>query len=222
MIEIEKNDKNSISNIFTNELFNPTMNLSIDYSEIFIDELLDNDAIKSIPIVKSIIGFIKTGFSINQLFFTKKILTFIKEFNSGDIQKEKHIAFQTKLNNNIKFRNQAIEQIMIFNDRFIQLQQSMICAQLFKNYVNETISYNDFLNLNIFLERLHPKVYKFMQSIEKFDFNIDEDFQDERNWDTEALLLSSGLGTEPSDWWSGFKLTQDGINLYKYGIKPLL
>lgn len=217
-----KNQDNSLGNIFSNELLNPTFDLSIDYSEIFIDDFINNDSLKEIPIIKTLVAFVKTGISINQLFFTKKMISFIKEFNSGDIHSEKLLDFKNKIENDSSFRNNAVEQIMVFNDRFIQLQQSKISAQLLISYVNGFISFEDYINLNIFLERLHPKAYKLMQSIENLNYSIDDTFEGDRDWETESILLSSGLGTEPGDFWSGFKLSVDGINLHKYGIKPLL
>lgn len=217
----EINTRSSIADDLANELLNTSIDLSIDYSEIFIDGFVNNDALKEIPIVKTLVGIAKTGISINHLFFTKKVITFIKEFNSNTIDPENLQKFRHKVNSDTKYRNKVVEQIMIYNDRFLDLKQSQISAQLFRSYVNGFITYEEFNYLNIFLEKLHPKAYLFMRDLEQYNFKIIDDSANiPREWELEALITATGLGTEPGDFWHGFKLTNDGINLYKYGIKP--
>ncbi|WP_180904020.1 hypothetical protein, partial [Flavobacterium chungangense] len=89
---------NSMSQQFTQELLNPNIDLATDYSEIYIDDLIQNETLKEIPIIKTVVGVIKTGISINKFFFAKKLLSFIREFNSGQIDAEKKDKFQKKIN----------------------------------------------------------------------------------------------------------------------------
>ncbi|MBP4139439.1 hypothetical protein [Flavobacterium geliluteum] len=222
MDNLPVNSNNSMSEQFTKELLNPSIDLVIDYSEIYIDDLIQNEAINEVPIIKTVVGVIKTGISINKFFFAKKLLSFIREFNTGQIDEEKKVKFQQKIYDDPKFRKKATEQIMICLDRFNDIKKSLILANLLKAYVEEKISFEKFVSISISMERLHPSSYSFFISLEEVNYIIGHEFEGNRDYDSESLLLSSGLAKEgPSDWWNGFTLKEEGILLYEFGIKPL-
>lgn len=230
MTELINDDKslpefrNNISDKLLDEIFSPTLDLSIDYSEIFIDDIIHNEAIKEIPIIKSIVGVIKGGISISQFWFAKKLLIFIREFNSGQIKLEKVQSFKKKLNEDQKLGKRVAEKLMIFIDRNIEIKQTQIIANLFKAYVNQDISFEELNNILITLDKLNPKSFNAFFDLEKIDFTITEQNHKEigeRNFEMESLITNSGFALEPSVWFHGFSLTQDGTKLFKYGIKPL-
>lgn len=223
MSNLPINSNLSISQQFTNELLNPSIDLAIDYSEIYIDDLIQNEALNEIPIIKTIVGFVKAGISINKFFFAKKLLSFIREFNTGKIDKEEKDKFLKKLQEDSKFRKKVTEQIMIYLDRFNDVSKALILANLFKAYVEEKISYAEFEFISISVERLHPNSYSFFEVLESLNYKIGHEFKGVRDYDSESLLFSSGLATDgPSDWWSGFMLKKEGVLLYELGIKPLV
>jgi len=219
---LPENNNSGLSKQFTKELLNPSIDLAVDYSEIYIDDLMDNGALKEIPIVKSVVGVIKAGISINQFWFAKKLLTFIREFNTGGLDPEKKLKFQTKINSDDKYRKKVSEQVMVFLDKYLEINKAKISAKLFQAYAEDKITYEQFVSISICLDKLHPDSFKFLVDIEKLNFEIDHEFKGDRNWDAESLILSSGLATETSDWWHGFKLKEEGKLLYQLAIKPIL
>jgi hypothetical protein len=222
MSNLPINSSISISQQFTDELLNPNIDLAIDYSEIYIDDLIQNETLKEIPIIKTVVGIINTGISINNFFFAKKLLSFIKEFNTGQINKKNKINFQKKILEDSKFRKKTTEHIMIYLDRFNDVNKALILANLFKSYVEEKISFEKFVFISVSLEKLHPHSYRFLSDLEKIDYEIGHNFKGDRDYDSESLLFSSGLATDgPADWWKGFKLKEEGVLLYELGIKPL-
>jgi len=204
------------------ELFNPSIDLTIDYSELFLDDFLDNEVVNKIPIIKTFVGVIKTGVVINQLWFAKKLLTFISEFNKGSIDSKKLVDFKNRFDKDEKYRKKLVEIIMVINDKFLEIEKSKISAQLFKSYVEEKIDYEEFVSLNISLDRIHPESYKFLQILEKSDFKISEEIKSEKSFDEQALLLSTGLARETSSWSHGFVLCENGRKLYEHGIKKII
>ncbi|MCL2097601.1 MAG: hypothetical protein FWH23_02425 [Bacteroidales bacterium] len=213
--------KTELGKKFTDEILNPSIDLGTDYAEIFIDDLMDNGLLKEIPIVKSVVGTIKAGISINQFWFAKKILTFIREFNLGNVDNKQRIKFQQKINTNDKFRKKVVEQIMIFIDKHMEINKTKISAKLFQAFVEENLTYEEFVSTNICLDKLHPDSYSFINYLATIGYEINHEFKNERNFDAESLLLTSGLATETSSFWHGFRLKNEGIKLYEYGIKPL-
>jgi hypothetical protein len=212
----------SLSSQFSKELLEPSIDLSVDYSEVFIDDLIEDGILKEIPIVKSVVGVIKAGISINQFWFAKKLLTFIREFNTGQIDSEKKIKFQEKINSDLKYRKKVTEQVMVFLDKYLEINKAKVSANLFKAFVEEKLTYDQFISISISLDRLHPESFKFFNEIEKLNYEINHEYEGERNWEAESLILSSGLATETSDWWHGFVLKKEGRLLYELAIKPIL
>lgn len=214
----------SVSQELFHQLLNPTIDLSVDYSEIYLDDLIENEAIQEIPIIKSIVGLVKGGISINQFWFAKKLLTFIREFNQKSIDPEKLENFKTKLNTDLKFGKRVAERLMIYIDRNIEITQTLIISNLFSAYVEENISFEQLNNILITLDKLNPKSYVSFFDLEKIDFNINgTNYTDlgERNFEMEALITNSGFGIEQSPYFYGFGLTDDGKALFKYGLKPI-
>jgi Phosphoglycerate kinase len=217
----KKSESVSLDKQFTDELLAPTIDLGIDYSELFIDALTFDETLKEIPIVKSMVGVVRTGKSISQLFFAKKILTFIKEFNSGRIEHEKLLAFQQRMHQDQRFRERVTEQVMIFNERFLDTRKAKVSAQLLVAYVNQKIAYEDFIHLNVDLEKLHPKSYAYVGSLHDKGFAISEDDNaGGKDYEAQSLLLSSGLAHETSSWSHGFELNESGKKLFEFGIAP--
>lgn len=221
--QLPSNQPHSLSQQFSDELIAPGIDLAIDYSEIFIDDLIDNPGLKEIPLVKSVVGVVKGGIAINQFFFAKKRLAFIQAFNSGQIDPAKKAKFKQKIDTDAKYRKKVCEQVMVFVDRFIEFNKAKISANIFKAYVEERITYEQMVSLNIGLERLHPSSYTFLEKLSQEGFKVDEDTPpSDRDHDAEALLETSGLGTKHSVWSAGFKVTPEGQLLYNFGLRPLI
>ena len=121
-------------------------NISANLLELSIDALLDNEVIKSIPIVQSIRHMYGMVTSIQKINLVKQIVTFINNVNKGiATQKEKDI-FLKKLNNK-KELNKILELLLYLLERNIEKEKSIIYAKIFTNYIKEYISYNDLLEL---------------------------------------------------------------------------
>ncbi len=227
--KIDKSVKNNLSNKsisqnLLNELISPTIDLSVDYSELFIDDFIENEALKEIPIVKSVLGLIKGGIGINQFWFAKKLMTFIREFNKGQMEDSKVDAFSEKIKEEPKFGKKIAEKLMVIIDRNIDIIQTKVVSNLFSAYVNGLITYAQFNDIVITHDNLNPKAYDALFELEKINFEINSTNHDSigrRDFEMEAFVTNSGFAIEPSDWFSGFALTEDGKNLFEFGIKPL-
>lgn len=222
--EIESSNE-GVSKKLLNELFNPSLDLSVDYSDIYIDDIIENEGIKQIPIVKSVVGLVKGGIAINQFWFAKKLLVFIQTFNDGTISHKKLEDFKAKLNSEEKFGKKIAEQLMVHIDRNIEISKTKVISNLFKSYVNEDLSYEAFSEILITLNDLNPKAFNAFIELEKIDFQITSENHKQigpRNFENESLITTSGFATEPSPWFSRFKLTNNGELLFKFGIKPMI
>ncbi|AXP82943.1 hypothetical protein CJ739_3884 [Mariniflexile rhizosphaerae] len=209
----EKNEK-SIEKVIQDGLESPTMDLTVNYAELALDSFLDNEAIKEIPIVKSIVGIVKGGMKVREIYFAKKLLTFLKEFHSAKLKDSIKIEFQKKFKTDKKYRNSVVEQIMILNERILEIEKSKILANLFASHLNDKFDWQGFLNLSYCTERLNLTAIDFLNEIaeeEKPFYRGYSQFDD-----NVAFLISAGIAQQ---WGSHLHITAHGQYLYFYGIK---
>lgn len=215
----------SLTSAISKEILNTSIDTSIDYAELTIDEILTDDALKEIPIIKTLVSIAKIGISIKEKFFIKKLLSFLRELHSNSINEDKLAAFQSKFENEPKFRAKVTEQIMVYNDAFLNIEKAKVLAKLFKAYIEGKFDWEYFNYLSVCLNNAHPKAFKFLESLSHNNFKIPEDPDErkklslERDGDNEALLYSCGIAYEASAWASEFNVSQLGKDLFLYGVK---
>ena len=74
---------------FEKSLFNNSKEILGEYIELGIDSFINDGILKDIPIVNSIVAVLKIGKNIHDRNLLRQTLTFINEFNSGNISKDK-------------------------------------------------------------------------------------------------------------------------------------
>lgn len=208
--------KNLTKNI-ENEIFNTASELTQDYAELTLDALTNESLLSEIPVIKSLVSFYKITSSIIDRHNLKKILMFLEEFHSTNIDENKLKNFKEKFDNNPKHRNLVLETILLLNEKFIDTKKSKILANLFSAYINENLTWEDFFKLSFILSNLNPSGYKFLEKSVNPHSNIKMKMIE--TIEGEALLMACGIGTKFED---RFRPTKTAIKLYEYGLKPII
>ncbi len=208
-------ENNKIEKAVENGLKERAFDLATDYAELGLDTFMDNDAIKEIPIVKSVIGLVKGGIAVREIFLAKKLLTFLKEYHSGKLKLEKKEAFLQKFQDDKRYRESIVEQIMILNDRFISIEKSKVLANLFLAHLNDKFDLEGFCQLSECLDDLHTRAFKVLDdsanSKDPFHF-----LTYEQEKDGGGVLFSAGICIIHGNHYS---INAYGQHLYFYGIK---
>ncbi len=208
-------ENNKIEKAVENGLKERAFDLATDYAELGLDTFMDNDAIKEIPIVKSVIGLVKVGIAVREIFLAKKLLTFLKEYHSGKLKLEKKEAFLQKFQDDKRYRESIVEQIMILNDRFISIEKSKVLANLFLAHLNDKFDWEGFCQLSECLDDLHTRAFKVLDdsanSKDPFHF-----LTYEQEKDGGGVLFSAGICIIHGNHYS---INAYGQHLYFYGIK---
>ncbi|MDF7809937.1 hypothetical protein [Hymenobacter sp. YC55] len=188
---------------------------ALDYAEIGLDAFVSDEVLKEIPIVKTVVGVVKSGLKVKEIFFAKKILTFLKEFHSGKLPKDKLGKFQEEFTTDEKYRAKVMEQIMVFNDTFLQIEKSKVFANLFAAHLNEAYGWNDFVNLSFCLNQMNMFGVALFDDMAQFRVPfygaLDNDAKH-----LHPLLSNSGTITI---WGNHLDITAYGMYMYHYGIK---
>ncbi|MDV3753392.1 hypothetical protein CMU20_00005 [Elizabethkingia anophelis] len=218
---ISNNSNKNLSDSVSLEITNTTLDLAIDYAEVGMDEFLDG-ALKEIPFVKTLYSFGKIGYSIRERFFVKKLLTFLQEFHSKEIQIDNLNNFKNRFDSDEKYKEKVVENLLVYTDTFLNIEKAKIFAKLFRNYINEKYDWKYFLGLADCLNSVNINAFDFLREMAEVDYEISETPEERkipRNGDKEALLYSCGIAYQSSTWSSSFNISQVGKDLYEYGIK---
>lgn len=236
-----EHEKNSLSKSVASQIRKPTIDMTVEYGELVIDEYIKDDLASKIPFLKTIKAAYDIGSSIKDAFFLKKLMTFLREYHSNQISSEKVQEFNNKFDNDSEYKNKVVEHIIVQIDRLETLLKSKVVANLFRAHTQGLYNWDHFTYLSYSLEKLHPAVIEYLIQIPGFNYkpqNYEPNFTigrhiggeiNDKNFkklglNIETILLSSGLFSEvnPSSNASTILyVTWTGVELYKYGISGL-
>lgn len=126
--------------------------IAADIAEAGIDQFIDNDFLKDIPILGIGIKGYELARRISESFYRKKIIKFLFELKNIPISKR--ISFIEKLEGNAKEGRKVGEAILVILNRLDDIDKASIIGKLFKAYINEDIGLPDFLRLSHIVDRL--------------------------------------------------------------------
>ena len=107
--------------------------IGLDLSEIAIDQLLQDGLLKDLPIVNSIVALFKTGISIKDAFYIRKLLIFIGKIQ--EVPKEKRIKFLKEISNVIEEKNRLFEKILFTIDKLDESGKAVLLGKVFKHLI---------------------------------------------------------------------------------------
>jgi hypothetical protein len=156
-----KTKSNEISIIDT--LMNSDLtSVSKDIAEIAIDGILKEGFLKDLPIINSLFATFKTGISIRDNLFTRKLLRFL--YGVNEISPEDRKIVIEKLDSNPKYVG---EMLMISLERMDDMKKPYLLAKAFFLLSKDKISSNDFYGLKAIIDRIDlsdiPEIIKFYE-----------------------------------------------------------
>jgi hypothetical protein len=147
---------NEISNSLTETIKKSDLkDMSVDIVEVFTDEFLEEGIIKELPIIKTIFSIYKTGISIKDKLFIKKILYFLNELKSVEINKRTELI--NKIDSSEAYKTKVGEKLLLILDRVDEYEKAEIIGKLFKGFLNEKIDYDSFVRCSKIVESVVPE-----------------------------------------------------------------
>ena len=139
---------------FEKSLFRESSDTISDYIELGIDSFINDGILKDIPIVSTIVAVLKVGKNIHDRNLLKQTLTFINEFNSNNISKDKIKKYKEQIEKNPKKCEDELGRVLLYLNNFIDKEKSIMLAKLFKSYVSQTITWNEFCEYSEIINRI--------------------------------------------------------------------
>ena len=122
-------------------IFDSTIDLGTDVSELCIDMLQDEGIVKDIPVLGTVYKVGKIGYSVARLTFIKKVLAFAQEMQRNDVDKnilKKHK--ELSLTNPKKY-NSELEILIEYLNRQVGCEKAILNARAYYLYLDEQINY---------------------------------------------------------------------------------
>ena len=131
----------------------PIEDLTIDYLELGLDAVTSSEIVESIPVVKTIVALFKTGISIRESFFIKKLLVFSSQIFNGEISESEIKKRQEAIRNQEPWIKKEIEQIVVYLDRFDAAYKAKMLANLYIAFVNRLIAPDKYINMLAIIDK---------------------------------------------------------------------
>lgn len=177
---------------FSESLFTNSIDIIKDNLEVGIDCFIKDGILKELPIVSTIVSGLKIVKSIQDRNLLKRILEFINELNDGTIDPKKLNQYKESIKNDENKCERDMEIVLFYLDRFVDKEKSVFLARLFKAYINQDISWDDFCEYSEIVNRLFIKDIKILRTIYKEDINLEYTREDE--FRTERLYSIGLIG----------------------------
>lgn len=172
-----------LTNEFKDSLICNTEDVFKDCLELGIDSFIEDGILKDIPIVNSIVSGLKIAKNIYDRNLLKQTLTFIKELNNGTINKEKLIAYRSTIENNTRKCEEELGRVLLYLNMFIDKEKSIMLAKLFKAYIGQIITWNEFCEYSEIINRIFLEdllILKYIKEGAKYKGKDGDNFRVER------------------------------------------
>lgn len=102
-----------------------------DYGEMALDAFLDDNMLKNIPVIGTLINLGKCGMTIKNLQFAKNYYVFIQEIRNKEISKEKLDKHIEELKNNPKRMRKEMETLLIYLEQYKEIEKIKYMANIY-------------------------------------------------------------------------------------------
>ena len=182
---------------FSKSVFNNSKEVLEDYIEVGIDSFINDGILKDIPIVKSIVSVLNIGKNVHDRNLLRQTLVFIKEFNSGNISKDKLVAYKTTIENNPKKCEEELGRVLILLNNYIDTEKTIMLARLYRAYINKIINWNEFCEFSEIINRLFIQDIQILKGIKDKNIDIMNNREDEFRIERLYSLGLIGLSFNP-------------------------
>jgi hypothetical protein len=137
--------------------------LIVDYAEIGLDKLLEEEIVKDIPILRTAYSLVKVGLNIRDRLYIKKVYGFLVQVGQTD-QKEREKFIRDNCQNVRQFE----EAVLLILEQADNMNKSTLIGKIFKNCILGKISYQDSLALSSIVNKM---LWQDLENIFRGNFN---------------------------------------------------
>lgn len=168
--------------------------ISMEYLEVGIDSIIENDLLKELPIVKTVHSVVKVSMAIKEKFFLKKFLAFIKEFNSGSVEEKEIDMRKNAIQNNEQWIYKEIEYLVIYIENLDSIEKARVLAVLYCNYISKKINWERYSQYTEIVNRMFSYDINMLKVFYRYNQTIKNDESKGFFYDLTSYNRLIGLG----------------------------
>lgn len=174
-----------------------------DFAEVALDQLLENEILKDIPVLSTIIRSGKLVMDIHNITVTKHILVFAQSLNKGTLQHEKVKKHFDELEENSKKKMHEMEVIVQAASSHVRYIQDKIMANFYTMYCNpdKEFDWEDFRLFSDITSDIRPTDIEELRKI-----YVNKQYT-QNNYDKYGVNRLSGLGLV--DFYNGMSVSEE-------------
>lgn len=130
--------------------------LLIDLSEVGLDAVTENEFIKDIPIISTVVSLYKIGHSLRERSYIKKLEAFLREISKGTVDEKKREQYLDRITKDKRTVQHELEYVLLLVDRIISEQKAQFLARLLVAYITTDIDWRMFCQLSEVIDRFLP------------------------------------------------------------------
>jgi hypothetical protein len=124
-----------------------------EVGEVVIDDLLQDGVLKDLPVLGTALKLYKAGVGIREFLFIRKLCHFLLQLRT--ISAAARTAFEAKLRHEPAFSTRVGENLLILLERLDDMGKPEFVGKVFRAYILEHISYEEFTRLATAIERAY-------------------------------------------------------------------
>lgn len=167
--------------------------VTTDIAEVGLDALLNDGVLREIPIIGSFVGLCKTGVSIRDWLFARKLLSFIQELSK--VPKEVRKAAIERLYKDEKHQKRVGENLLLLLEKANDVGKPLMLARAFRAFLEERIDYQTFKNFGSIIDALNMSAIPKLSAIYQ-TYRIRGEFETAYLTSDEQHLMVLGLISE--------------------------
>jgi len=125
----------------------------LDLSEVGIDTILNNDLIKSIPIVGIISKIYGATVSVREHIFLRKVLSFLSETSNSSDEDRKN--FLTKISRTKGLKEKIASSLLLRLDRLDDMDKPKLIGRIYTAHILEKISLDEMNRFTMIVDNLY-------------------------------------------------------------------
>lgn len=136
-----------------------------DILEIGIDALLENEALKTLPFVNTVVGLCKVGVNLHERNLLRQTAAFITAVNNGTIDPEKLEQHRVALEEDPRRAEKELGRVLIILGNQVDVYQSRVLGSFYRAFLQGSISWDKFCELSEANSRMFSADYAVLLKI---------------------------------------------------------
>lgn len=186
----EYDEKDNLSNALIETLEGST----IDILENCLDATIDEDILKEISLIRSVVSLCKFSNELYKQFYIRKLFNFIKRLNENIVDDEERKLHILQLKKDPKRANKELAYIAIAIERYLEQDKPDYLAKCYLAYLRKKISWNDLCMYSVLIDRLLLFDIQCLKKVYTKDLVTSKDI-DESDEDSIIRIASLGILT---------------------------